>query len=265
MALPKAKDDALAARLAALPVPSGKGWLAAARNEALVRLTTMGLPARRDEYWRYTDPASLNAPESPVAHSFDASDEAAPFDAMDRLKIVFVDGVFDPKASDDLTLSGVSIERLAEAGAKDGQVSLRRAGERSLDVNALRKDLTEELQRSLVAQVQANDARVRQLQADVSQALAATAQRGPETTGLDAEIRAQLPQVRAAWLGQVLAPAAAADAASAPAAPAMLAVSVERPLSAPERERLSAWLAVRLARPEVLVVDHIVRPPPRRN
>ncbi len=153
-------------------------------------------------------------------------------------------------------------ELLAEAGAKDGQVSLRRAGERSLDVNALRKDLTEELQRSLVAQVQANDARVRQLQADVSQALAATAQRGPETTGLDAEIRAQLPQVRAAWLGQVLAPAAAA---SAPAAPAMLVVSVERPLSAPERERLSAWLAVRLAQPEVLVVDHIVRPPPRRN
>lgn len=119
MALPKAKEDALAARLAALPALSGKGWLAAARNDALTRLTAMGLPARRDEYWRYTDPASLNAPEVAVAHRFDASDEAAPFDGMDRLKIVFVDGVFDPDASDDLTLSGVTIERLAEAGTKD--------------------------------------------------------------------------------------------------------------------------------------------------
>jgi Fe-S cluster assembly protein SufD len=119
MALPKAKEDALAARLAALPALSGKGWLGAARAEALSRLTDMGLPARRDEYWRYTDPSSLNAPEAPVAHSFDASDEAAPFDGMDRVKIVFVDGVFDPKASDDLSLAGVTIERLAEAGAKD--------------------------------------------------------------------------------------------------------------------------------------------------
>ena len=119
MALPKAKEDALAARLAALPAVAGKGWLGAARAEALARLTDMGLPARRDEYWRYTDPTSLNAPEAPLAHSFDSSDEAAPFDGMDRLKIVFVDGVFDPKASDDLALAGVTIERLAEAGSKD--------------------------------------------------------------------------------------------------------------------------------------------------
>jgi Fe-S cluster assembly protein SufD len=119
MALPKAKEDALAARLAALPALEGKGWLAAARAEAMARLNAMGLPARRDEYWRYTDPASLNAPEAPVAHRFDASDEAAPFDGMERVKIVFVDGVFDPDASDDLTLAGVSIERLAVAGSKD--------------------------------------------------------------------------------------------------------------------------------------------------
>jgi len=119
MALPKAKEDALQARLAGLPALSGKGWLAAARGEALARLDAMGLPVRRDEYWRYTDPASLNAPEAPVAHRFDASDEAPPFDGMDRLKVVFVDGVFDPKASDDLTLAGVTIERLAEAGSKD--------------------------------------------------------------------------------------------------------------------------------------------------
>lgn len=119
MALPKVKEDALAARLAALPAQVGKGWIASARADALARLSAMGLPARRDEYWRYTDPTSLNAPEAPLAHRFDASDEAQPFDGLDRLKIVFVDGVFDPAASDDLTLAGVTIERLAEVGAKD--------------------------------------------------------------------------------------------------------------------------------------------------
>jgi Fe-S cluster assembly protein SufD len=119
MALPKAKEDALQARLAALPAVTGKGWLAAARAEAVARLTAMGLPARRDEYWRYTDPASLNAADAPLAHRFDASDEAAPFDGLDRVKIVFVDGVFDPKASDDLALSGVTVERLAQAAGVD--------------------------------------------------------------------------------------------------------------------------------------------------
>ncbi|WP_374432462.1 Fe-S cluster assembly protein SufD [Tabrizicola sp.] len=119
MALPKAKEDTLAARLAALDLPAGKGWLATARTDALARLRAMGLPARRDEYWRYTDPASLNAPEAPVAVRFEPGDEAAPFDGMDRLKIVFVDGVFDPASSDDLSLSGVTVERLAEAGNKD--------------------------------------------------------------------------------------------------------------------------------------------------
>lgn len=157
-------------------------------------------------------------------------------------------------------LQAQALGLLAAEGIREVRVTVRRAGERSLDVNALRKDLTEELQRSLVAQVQANDAQVRQLQADVSQALAAVAVRGPETTGLEAEIRAQLPQVRAAWLANPLAAAAAA-----PAAPAMLVVSVERPLAVRDRERLSAWLAVRLARPEVIVVDHIVRPASARN
>jgi Fe-S cluster assembly protein SufD len=119
MALPLAKHDALSARLANLPRSAGSGWLAAARAEAMGRLQSMGLPARRDEYWRYTDPATLNTPDALAAARFDAGDEAAPFEGMDRLKIVFVDGVFDAEASDDLTLSGVRVERLAQAGVAD--------------------------------------------------------------------------------------------------------------------------------------------------
>ncbi len=119
MALPKAKEDALSARLAGLPALSGKGWLAAARADALTRLQAMGLPAKRDEYWRYTDPTSLNAADPAPAKSFNPGDEAPPFDSLDRLKIVFVDGVFDPKASDDLSAEGIRIERLSDAAAAD--------------------------------------------------------------------------------------------------------------------------------------------------
>ncbi|MFW5678420.1 MAG: SufB/SufD family protein [Rhodosalinus sp.] len=117
MALPQPKLDALDARLATLTLPSD-GWPRAAREAALARLRGMGLPGPRDEYWRFTRPDSLNAPEPAEAATFD-TDEAPMFDAFDRLRIVFVDGVFDPDASDDLSLEGIEIERLAEAGRAD--------------------------------------------------------------------------------------------------------------------------------------------------
>lgn len=118
MALPQAKQDALAARIAGLTF-AREGWLGAARAEALARLTAMGLPGKRDEYWRYTDPAGLTAVEAPRAAVFDASDETPVFDGIDRVKLVFVDGEFDAAASDDPALAGVEIERLAMAGAAD--------------------------------------------------------------------------------------------------------------------------------------------------
>jgi Fe-S cluster assembly protein SufD len=48
-----------------------------------------------------------------------SSDEAPMFDQIDRLKIVFVDGVFDADASDDLAMDGVTIERLSDVMAHD--------------------------------------------------------------------------------------------------------------------------------------------------
>lgn len=95
-----------------------QGWLESARAEGQARLDAMGLPAKRDEYWRYTDPASLTATAPLPAALFDAGDEPAVFGAIARLKIVFTDGVFDAAASDDLTLAGVVIERLANVPAE---------------------------------------------------------------------------------------------------------------------------------------------------
>ncbi|MGA0542821.1 Fe-S cluster assembly protein SufD [Neotabrizicola sp. VNH66] len=118
MAVAQAKLDVLAARIAGLSF-DGAGWLGAARSQALARLSAMGLPVKRDEYWRYTDPSALTSAEPAPAAVFDDSDEAPLFDGIDRLKLVFVDGIFDAEASDDLALSGVEIERLATAPAAD--------------------------------------------------------------------------------------------------------------------------------------------------
>ena len=106
-----AKDDAVAARLGALTEGPGFG---AARAGAVARLAAMGLPGRRDEYWRWTDPAALNAVSAGAAQ-VPVAEEAPLFGGIDRLKLVFVDGVFDAAASDDPVLAGVEIARLAEA------------------------------------------------------------------------------------------------------------------------------------------------------
>ncbi|MDU8945601.1 SufB/SufD family protein [Ovoidimarina sediminis] len=119
MALPQAKLDATEARLDGLSLPAGAGWAVAAREEALARLRAMGLPGRRDEYWRFTNPEALNRPDAPEAAIFDAGDESPVFGGVDRLKIVFVDGVFRPDLSDPLEMAGLEIELLSEAQGKD--------------------------------------------------------------------------------------------------------------------------------------------------
>lgn len=118
MPLPQPRYDKLAGFVAGLTVPVA-GWSAAARAAAKTRLFGMGLPDKRDEYWRYTDPAPLTHVVAPVAAPFDASDEAPLFGALDRLRLVFVDGVFDPAASDDLALNGVEIDLISTTAALD--------------------------------------------------------------------------------------------------------------------------------------------------
>lgn len=115
----RARAEATGARLAGQALPSGGAWVTAARREALARLQALGLPDRRDEYWKYTDPTTLSAAEPIAAALFDLKGEPPMFHEMDRLRVVFVDGVFDPAASDDLALAGVEIERLATAAAAD--------------------------------------------------------------------------------------------------------------------------------------------------
>lgn len=117
MAVANLKQTATEARLAALTLPAG-GWSEPARQDALTRLQLMGLPHRRDEYWKYTRPDTLLDAAAPTAAVF-VNDEGMMFDAFERLNIVFIDGVYDAAASDDLSLEGVSVERLADIADMD--------------------------------------------------------------------------------------------------------------------------------------------------
>lgn len=121
MAAPMRKDqtrvEATEARIAALDLPKG-GFTAGARANALARLREMGLPTRRDEYWKFTDPAALIATEAAKAALFDAK-EPQLFGTVASVKLVFVDGIFSEGDSDDPAMAGVEISRLAEAGRAD--------------------------------------------------------------------------------------------------------------------------------------------------
>ena len=118
LALKQAKQEAARTRLDGIALPRGAGWITAAREAALARLIEMGLPGRRDEYWKFTRPDTLTQAEAPKAAVF-AHEQRPVFDGMDRLRIVFVDGVFDAQASDPLDLAGVEIERLETAAGAD--------------------------------------------------------------------------------------------------------------------------------------------------
>jgi len=57
-------------------------------------------------------------PEAPEAALFEAGEEPI-FADVDRVRLVFVDGVFDAAQSDDPAIGGVTIERLADVAARD--------------------------------------------------------------------------------------------------------------------------------------------------
>ena len=102
-----------------LTMPGEQGaWARDARAAARARFDQMGAPTKRDEYWKFTNPAPLNYDTTPQAAVF-KHDEQPLFSEVDRLRIVFRDGVFDADTSDDLALEHVEIQMLDEAAKAD--------------------------------------------------------------------------------------------------------------------------------------------------
>ena len=80
-AIKQAKLDATAARLDDVAIPAGRSWITTARKDALSRVRAMGLPSRRDEYWKYTRPETLTQGDVVPAALF-KTDEAPLFDQV---------------------------------------------------------------------------------------------------------------------------------------------------------------------------------------
>lgn len=113
-----AVKEAPADRLAGATIPQGAAWAIEARSAAMTRVHAMGLPGRRDEYWKFTRPDALNS-AVPIPAAIFANDKNPIFGGIDRLRLVFVDGVFSEGMSDALEGTGIEITRLALATQSD--------------------------------------------------------------------------------------------------------------------------------------------------
>ena len=90
------------------------GWSQKARESALDRLSKIGLPSPRDEYWKYTNPTELIT-EKPNISPIDDPEDANVFSELDMQKIVFRNGIFSPELSDDFSSANMSISKLSDA------------------------------------------------------------------------------------------------------------------------------------------------------
>ena len=117
MSLAQAKETATVERLSSMKLPQS-GWSASARHDAYDRLMAMGLPARHDEYWKYTRPDTLTSTDA--LHAAVQEDSEGPiFDSLLSHKLVFVDGVYSEALSDGLSLDGVLLELLSSTADFD--------------------------------------------------------------------------------------------------------------------------------------------------
>ena len=113
MALKQQNFDPIVSAKAQLS-SENRGWSHKARENALGRLSNIGLPNRRDEYWKYTNPAELIT-EKPNVVPVTGPEDANVFSEIDVQKIVFCDGVFSSELSDDFGSENMSISKLSDA------------------------------------------------------------------------------------------------------------------------------------------------------
>ena len=95
MALKQQNFDLIASAKSQLS-NANTGWSQKTRESALSRLTNIGLPSHRDEYWKYTNPAELLT-ETLNVSSVEGLEHADVFSEIEVLKIVFCDGIFSPR------------------------------------------------------------------------------------------------------------------------------------------------------------------------
>jgi Fe-S cluster assembly protein SufD len=111
----------------------GPAWLREARRASIARFAEVGLPTPRDEEWKYTSTAALDAARH-VRFELDGTPDALAPEALDALvsgtpsgpRLVFVEGRYSAKLSADLGPGHGRVSSLAETVLTDGEI-VRRA------------------------------------------------------------------------------------------------------------------------------------------
>ncbi|HSF96189.1 MAG TPA: SufD family Fe-S cluster assembly protein, partial [Thermohalobaculum sp.] len=110
-----AKRRAAEALLHVLPLPGREaGWAREARAAARTRLLEAGAPVKRDEYWKYTDPAVLTVPVAEVGGTEDRPAMESQFGEVHPLRARFVNGRWRPDLSDDLAQDGLNAAAIGD-------------------------------------------------------------------------------------------------------------------------------------------------------
>jgi uncharacterized hydrophobic protein (TIGR00271 family) len=170
-------------------------------------------------------------------------------------------------------LRAQAAQLLAQHRLEGAELRVRRAGGGGIDPGQLRDQVHAEVQRDLAQLLGEQLARSEAQRSELQAQLQARAQQAGVADALApallAEIRAQQPEVLAATLaeGRRVRATAAAPAASAPVAEpvVVLLLEVSRPLRTADRERLAAWLAVRLGRGPVDLIERVTNGPAARR
>ncbi|MBP7647479.1 MAG: DUF389 domain-containing protein [Comamonas sp.] len=149
--------------------------------------------------------------------------------------------------------------RLLRDGQADVTVLVRDAGDDSLNVEKLRSELQEGVNKTLVEQVKSMDAQLKALQQDVTktqeQTLALVEKPAPKLVDAQAllqEVQAQHALVCALTLAQGERSASATDA---PKPTSVVILDVAQPLSTHDKDGLLRWLGVRLEKTELQLME----------
>ena len=90
-------------------------WVRQFRGDSKNRFLEMGAPLQSDEEWRFSDPKLFtNANYEKNNHK--AEKIISPFDELDRIILVFIDGVFSKEDSDFREIDSLSLIALDDAG-----------------------------------------------------------------------------------------------------------------------------------------------------
>ncbi|MEM9062060.1 MAG: SufD family Fe-S cluster assembly protein [Pseudomonadota bacterium] len=117
-ALADQKRLAAEALLSALPVPMEEAaWAHEVRAKARARLLDQGAPVRRDEYWKYTNPAKLSSPLALAEPSDEQPAAAEAFGGQPHAR--FVNGRLRQDLSAMPHVEGLAVSSFAEVVKQD--------------------------------------------------------------------------------------------------------------------------------------------------